>query len=177
MINLLPPGEKKQIADETNARIIFVLGIGFMIFLLVLFLSALFINVKLNGSLQADRILLNAAKEDFKKSGNVEVQKKLEADNQKIYQISTFYEGQSSLVSALELISDALPGGIYLTNLSYREDSGSFQISGFSPTRDNLYNLKNNLEKATAFKDVVFPPSDWLKPMDIDFQVNFKLSK
>jgi len=58
-----------------------------------------------------------------------------------------------------------------LTNLSIIFPSVS--LSGFAPTTETLFEFKENLEKEASFKEVCFPPTNWVNLTDIDFSVTF----
>ena len=80
----------------------------------------------------------------------------------------------------MEKISETLPQGVYLTNLSLRpapKEAQKLQVSlaGFCPTRDILSEFKKRLEAVEVFKEIDFPPSNWLQSKDIDFYLTLKL--
>jgi len=80
------------------------------------------------------------------------------------------------------MVSQKLPSNTYLTNfrlstvmLKEKENELSISLSGFSPDRDVLMEFQKNLESEDMFQEVDFPPSNWVKPNDIDFLVSFKV--
>ena len=82
----------------------------------------------------------------------------------------------------LEEISKIIPSEISLTNLSIfsekKKNEGQtikVSLSGFAPTRKSLFYFRKKLKEAEFFKNVSFPPSNWIKPTDIDFSINFEV--
>jgi len=90
--------------------------------------------------------------------------------------LETFYQGQLDLTSILGKISQTLPQEIYLTALNFNPQTSQFSLTGFSPNREILLQLKENLEKTEGFKEVYFSPACWISATDINFAVNFKIS-
>jgi len=61
---------------------------------------------------------------------------------------------------------------VTLSELSVVEKN--IHLSGFSPDRNSLVTFKSNLEKETAFKNIVFPPENWLEAKNISFSINLE---
>lgn len=181
MINLLPPEEKDKIFSAKRRKLItiFLLFVLFFSFYCVLILLP--VRFYIDGQVSSKEIILDVVKKDFERSGAKELQTKINSANLTLVELNNFYKSKVYYVRILEKISEALIEGTYLTNLSVTffetEEETGFRISlsGFAPTRDNLFSFKNNLEKQKDFKNVYFPPSNWVKSNDIDFVVNFNL--
>ena len=97
--------------------------------------------------------------------------------------MNSFYQSESNLTEILEKISETLPINVYLAALNFdlltatenEKHAAQISLSGFSPTREILLEFKKNLEKEQTFEEIYFSPSNWVKPTDIDFSVNFKI--
>jgi len=50
-------------------------------------------------------------------------------------------------------------------------------ISGLSPNREILFLFQKNLEESKEFSGIELPTQNWIKPVDIDFRVTFKIAK
>jgi len=181
MINLLPPTEKDVIKKEEKRRLIFIWGV-FVLFFLASFSTVLFsINTYLAGEVQAYKIL---ADYEQQKSVTMEVQnteKEINAINQKFIELSAFYQGQPRITGLFQKISEIIPNGIYLNSLSLdlnKDKNDHFQVSltGHSDTRETLVDFKETLEAESGFQGVYFPPSNWVKPADINFSASFEIA-
>ena len=101
--------------------------------------------------------------------------------NSILKELNSFYQNEANLVEVSRLISGFLPREVYLTTLHFNKAaglekekySGEVFLAGFAPSRETLTVFKKNLEK--EFKEVYFPPENWVKPTDISFTATFKV--
>lgn len=181
MINLLPPENKKEIIQEQNLKIVIILGILVLIFFvcfsLILFSMKIFVSEKA----EAQRFLLEEKEKELQSSQMQVLESDLAEFNKRILQLESFYQKQFKLSEPLGKISTFFSSEIYLNNLSITlqtSKEGVLQanciLSGFSPTREYLLKLKENMEKEESFKDIYFPPANWMNATSINFTVSFK---
>lgn len=175
MINLLPPQYKEELRQERNFRMILILTVTFLFFLISLILILFSVKFYIQSQADALEILISAEEKTIKKADATELNSKITEANKKIKNLLLFYEKQPNLVSLIEKIFQALPQGVNLTSLSWQKESGQVVLSGFSPSREILFELKSNLEATEEFTEVFFPPQNWIKPNNIDFQATFKV--
>ena len=101
--------------------------------------------------------------------------------NNNLVQLNSFYRNQPRFYEVFNQISKVLPDQIYLTNASVvlkAEEENEIlncSLTGYSPNRETLFSLKKNLEDNGVFKEIDFPPSNWVKAKDINFSVSFKI--
>jgi len=177
MINLLPSTQKEELIEEEKYKLVLILGILFSIFLICLILILFSIKIPISGQLEVQKILLSQQEENFKKSQIQNLEEKVISFNQVLSKLSSFYYSQISLAEISEKISQDLPSGAYLTNFNFNSETSQISLSGFSPSREILLEFKKNLEKEENFQEIYFPPSNWVKPDNIDFMVNFKITQ
>lgn len=177
MINLLSPKEKLILIQEENQKLILILGIILFLALLCFTLILFSIKIHISGELEAQKIFLEQKK--FDSFSTQEIEQEIKHQNLSFSELKTFYEKDFRKSEILEKISQKLPSSTYLTNfyLSTKEKESklSISLSGFSPDRDILLEFQKNLENEDMFQQVDFPPSNWVKPNNIDFSVSFKV--
>jgi len=173
MINLLPLQYKNELKEEKEYKLVLILGIIVLLFLISLSLILLSIKFYTQGQVESEKILLSLKEKQFKTPETEALQKDIVLVNQEISKLSSFYQNQTNLVEILEKLSQIFPPGMYLTSLSYQKAIFQISLSGYAPTRETLVQFKENLEK--EFKEVNFPPSNWVVPTDINFQTTFKI--
>jgi len=171
MINLLPPEEKKVLEMEENFRLVLILEILVLVFFLSLTLVLFSIKIYISGKLESQKVLADLEERQLKVSEIEALREKVKMANQELSKLETFYQQQFPLVESLEKISKNIPKQIYLNSLSFTKENYLVSLSGFSPDRETLYELKKNLEN--EFKDVNFSLESWFKPED--FSVTFKI--
>ena len=173
MINLLPPKYKEELKREENFNLVFILEILFLAFAISLTLILFSIKISLAGLIEEQKIFYETKDKEFSQLKPVEAE--LNSINKTLAEADSFYKEQFELTDFLERISKLLPPGIYLTSFSYQEGK-KINLSGFSPTVEQLLEFKNILEKQTDFKEIVFPTTVWLQLKNIDFNISFKIS-
>lgn len=175
MINLLPPQQKEEGIREEKWKLTSILGILSLVFLLYLSLILFSIKIYISSELESQKIIYDIEEKKFKASEIQDFQKKIISLNQNVSKLGSFYQEQIDLTKILEKISATLPPGVYLTNLNWQKEMSQIGVSGFAPARENLFEMKKSLEKEKDFENVYFPPSNWVKPKDINFYVTFKI--
>ena len=176
MINLLPPQYKEELKQEENYRLILILGILILIFLISLILILFSTEIYIQGQVKSAKILVDLEEEHFQTSEIQLLREKIILANQNLTKLNSFYQTQISSTEILEKISETFPSGIYLTSLSFQKSTSQISLFGFSPTRETLFKFKENLEERKEFTEIYFPPSNWVKPTNINFQVTFEVT-
>lgn len=179
MINLLPPQYKEELKTEEKLKIVLILVILFFSFLVSLTLILFSIYIYIEGEIETQEIIITGQEKQFETSKNKKIEEEIKIINQTVSDINSFYQTQFNFTQTLEKISESLPLGTYLTNLSFnpvikKENKFRVTVSGFSPLRENLFEFKKNLEKIPEFKELYFPPSNWIEPVNINFNICFE---
>ena len=176
MINLLSRQQKRELLREENFRAVLILGTALLFFLVSLVLILFSIRIYIQSITNSFETMAEAERKLLHLDELGELRQLVEARNKEIGDLKSFYEKQAYLSPVLNKISGVLPPRINLTSLSWKRETGQVVISGFSPNRDTLLFLKNNLEDQQDFTEIYFPPQNWIKPENIDFQANFKIA-
>lgn len=181
MINLLSPVEKHAIQKEEKYRLIFTLGV-FVLFFLATFSLILFsVRIYISGQAESQRILLNLEQQKSKTLEVQDIEREIKLINQNLSNLSSFYDRQPNLTELLGKISYIVSVDMYLNSMSLKPNGGDgdkFQVSltGYSPTREILLDFKKKLEVEPDFQGIYFPPSNWVKPVDINFSATFEIT-
>ncbi len=175
MINLLPPEEKEIVLTGQKQRTVLILGTMLLIFLVNLYLASTLIRIQLKSMVDSEQVLLQAASSEIVSSGGEAIRQKIITYNQELDFVQNIYGEQARTGDILRAIAELLPSGMRLKTFSYNGDSSLVALSGFAFSREGLFELKNRLESSEVFQEVDFPPSNWIKPRNIDFKASFKL--
>lgn len=179
MINLLPSKEKRELSIEKNIRITVILGSLAMLFLVCLSLLLLSINIFIVGGIETQKILFDQRAKELETFKMQSLQKDLVSFNKTLGYLDDFYGSRKDFVDVLKRVSDTVPDGVILSNLSLNpkaEGDLLCNLSGFSRDRETLLKFKENLEKEGMLKNINFPPASWVKPADINFSVSFGIN-
>lgn len=175
MINLLPPEEKANLSREENRRLLIILGFLFLVFSLSLFLILIAIKIYIYGTVQAQKVINEIEKERTETVQAQDLFKKVSDTNIVLTKLDSFYYQQIHLTKAIEKINRLLPSGTYLNSFYYLEKTSKIVLVGFSPSREELLEFKDNLEQEKAFQKIDFPPGLLAKSSNIDFNISFKI--
>jgi len=177
MINLLPPKNKEELIQDRHWKLVIILGMLVLFFLTCFSLILFSIKTFTSGQTEVQKILFNQREEEFKNSQIQIFQERVVSINKTLSQLNSFYQNKLYFTEFLERTSKTIPSEIYLTNLSAVShlEKINFSLSGFSPTRDILLELKRNLEKEEKFTNINFPPSSWVESESINFSVTFEI--
>jgi len=180
MINLLPPQNKKILKQEKVWKILMILSfdlfLGLVCFILILVIFYFFIV----GEINYERIVYEQREKEIDVLKMRELEQNLIAFNKIFSSLDNFYQNRFKAAETIVQITKLVPPEIYLTNVSINPKKDTEKmveciLSGFAPRRESLLDFKENLESRNNFKEIYFPPADWVKPTDINFTVNFKI--
>jgi len=181
MINLLPPENQKEIAQEQNWKMIIILGTLILIFFISFSLIIFSVKIFISGKVEAQKVLFEEKEKELQSPEMKYLESDLSVFNKRIFELESFYKNQFRITESLGKISTVFPSETYLNNLSINLQAGkeggtqaSYNLSGFSSSRESLLKLKENLEKEESFKDIYFPPADWMKATSVNFTASFK---
>ena len=180
MINLLPPSEKEKLFLEKKKRMVIILWFLALFFVVCLIFILFSVKIYLQDQLKIQKTLLSQSQ---KEAGMIEIKdfkERVNLINEKLAALNSFYRKKLYFSEVLENVSFTLPQGLYLTNLFFEKSKQSevaVFLSGFSPTRELLFDFKQKLEEEPDFKEVSFPPANWVKSKNINFIVSFKICK
>jgi Tfp pilus assembly protein PilN len=180
MINLLPPEKKEELLREKRLRLMTILGISLLFFLVCFSLILFSIKTFVGGEVEAQKILFEQREKELRNPQMQALEENLVSFNLVLSKLESFYHSQTKLNEILEKISEIIPSEIYLTNLSIVPSSEKTSrikcdLSGFSPTREKLLELKGNLEDEESFEGVSLPPASWVEATDINFIATFRI--
>ncbi|MDO8663230.1 MAG: PilN domain-containing protein, partial [Candidatus Wildermuthbacteria bacterium] len=156
-------------------RLILILGITALAALLSFILILFSIKVSILTNLEVGKIYFQQKERELAVPKNKEAEENIKNSNLIFSGLSDFYQKQIGLVDVQEKISETIPEGAYLATLNFNPSSSQIFISGFSPTRENLLEFRKNLEGEKFFKEIYFPPENWVAKTEVNFNASFKI--
>lgn len=175
MINLLPIQQKEELLQEEKFKLVLILGIVILVSIISLILILFSIKTSIASEVEIQKIYLDQREKELKSAQIQELEGKIKDLNLALSNLTSFYQSEIDLTEILEKISKTLPKDTYLTSLNFNLSTRQFSLSGFCPNRETLLEFKGNLERQEIFSQINFPPTNWVTPTDINFNVTFKL--
>jgi len=175
LLNLLPEDKKAHLKERVRSRFVFSQMLmllffqGFYIFILV---GAFF-------ALRYNETSFQNATQQLESGDNrrslVEIEKKFQEVNKKV-EVAVLLDLEHLHFTDLLLIFErALPAEVTLSSVATKEYEVSF--SGKAAERNDIVTLEKNLSAEPCIVAVDIPPSTWLSPKDISFQIGFSVKK
>ena len=96
--------------------------------------------------------------------------------NQQIYQIELIQKEYYSWTPHLTELSSMVPVGITLNTLTLNQKSGELNLTGEAPTRNNLLDLKKQLETLDWIDTINIPPTQLTEKTNIKFSLSSKIA-
>jgi len=180
MINLLPPQQKEELRNYKVKRIAIALAFAGTVFLLSFVLVLLTLSIHLQGEVDYQSSVLEAKRGKSRTDKIESIQDEFRVYNKRIDKIQSFYKQQDYPSEFLKELESTLPSSVYLTSLSYEKVSeGDYKarvsFSGYCPDRNTLFELKNRMDEKERWENLKLPPSNWVEPADINFNVSFEI--
>jgi len=186
MINLLPPKYRQKLREEERFRLVLLLGIILGIGLLALSVFFLVVQISLAKERLSQESNLSLLEAKSVKEGSILAE--IKNRNSKLRNIDSFKQKRRSLKDVFDEVDFALPQDLYLLSFSYTPASeikkkggetertlATIAVTGKAQTREELLLFKDALQANLFFAEVVFPPSNWVSPIDITFSFQAKL--
>jgi len=172
--NLIPPEQKERLRWKNYYQNI--ISSGFILFLLILvfiislagillFIHFKYLSIENKITIEQSRIIQTESYKDL--------EKKIINLNKNLADFRKTQNQKSNIYSLLDNISSSLFVGVTVYSLDVNRTAKLITVSGFSPTRENLLAIKNNLETNPNYKDIDFPLSNLANPQNINFRFSF----
>ena len=180
MINLLPGEQQDKLYQYRLKRLMLVLGVIGTIFLVALLALLLTLKIYLRAEVNYQASILEAKKGKSKTTKIKSIQNEFKTYNKKLTKVDRFYQEQEHPSEFLAEMNSVLPFSVRLSSLSYKKSleenyKAQVSLSGYCPNRDVLFKLKEKMDEKKSWEGIKFPPSNWVEPTDINFNVRFKI--
>lgn len=186
MINLLPPQYRQKLREEQRFRLVLLLGVILSIAFFALSVFLLVIQITLSNERLTQEVKLISFEERTTREDSILVE--IKNQNSKLRNIEAFKKQRRALKEVVGEVASSLPQELYLLSFSYTpaievvkkadkvvKTPAIIAVTGKAQTREQLLSFKDALQADPFFAEVVFPPSNWVKPTDITFSFQAKL--
>lgn len=173
-MNLLPQKERDLLFLKRIKNLVIILGAVITILFVCLILILLSLKFYLLADVGNQKFLLQDTQSAYQSPAMTNLKNAIQKYNKSLPAILSFYQSNVYFSDVLSAVSEIeRPEGLYFTNINISGRT-KVNISGFSPTRDNLIAFQKNLEKTTNIKNISFSQDSWISPVKVNFNVNFE---
>jgi Tfp pilus assembly protein PilN len=174
-LDLLPQEKKKELKRKKIFRRILREEILFLVpvFVLIAILVNIFYLIRLQRSIVVSAQASDKAQEKFQQLSSYE--DKFSKTNEAVAALLKIQAKHLHWEKLFRELDANVPQDVTITEIS----SKNYQIflTGKAKTRDNLLELKGKLDSSNCFENVNMPLSDLVTKEDVDFQMDFTITK
>lgn len=173
-INLLPRGRQHELNYE---RTLYSLTVAVVIAVVILVLGVLLqfgVWSYLNRKVVASTAEIEELKRVANKSENATVKEQIKKVNSQISDFTTLAKRTPQWSKVLAAFVADVPDGVRVTSFTADTVKSEITIGGYSPTRDLVIDLYNNINADKEhFKNINYPLENVTKPTDVKFTFTF----
>lgn len=173
-INLLPKLKQRELAHE---RTFYSVAIAVVIATVILLLGVLVqfgVSVFLNRTSVAVDAEIEQLKQVANKSENAEIKKQINEVNAQITDFTRLSRETPQWSRVISEFVKHVPAGVKITQFDATTEGQEITINGYSPTRDLVIDLYNNINADKAnFRDINYPLENVTQPTNVRFFFTF----
>ncbi len=175
-INLLPPNKQTDLYYEDlyhSTAVAVALGV---LILLTGIVAQVFVSIYLQNKTSKLIEEIQIQKQQTDKTENASQKAQIKLINSQMQDFEKLADQSPQWSKVLIAFSKQVPKSVKVDNFTADAKTGKITISGYSPTRDLVIELYNNLSSdKDHFKDVNYPLENVAKPTDILFNYSFTI--
>lgn len=177
-LNLLPQSKQRELYYEQLLHSVSV-AVGLAVAVLLLGVVAqigtrIILKQQLSG-IEAD---IQYFQQAVDKEENTALKQEIRVINNQMKDFQNLYQNTPLWSDVLEAFARQVPNGVLVTDFSGTLETGEIEIAGYSPTRELVIELYNNINADKEhFKDINYPLENVAKPTDVEFRYTFYLKE
>ena len=171
-LNLLPPGQKKQIYLEKINRWLVFYAASFCAILGGFVLMLLFIYVLISIESKTAETSYRVAQTGSQGQDLSSYEKLAQEFNLELEKVRSIQKEHKNYSLLFEQLLPLVPAGVRFKSLRI-DESNKIVLAGFVSDREQIIKFKDSLESSPHFSDIESPLSNLVKQSNIDFNLSF----
>ncbi len=176
-MNLLPKLKQRELEYE---RTLYSLTVAVVIATVILFIGVLVqfgVWTYLNNKIKASDAEIQELKNEANKSENATVKEEIKKVNAQIQDFTNLTAKTPQWSVVLAAFVKNVPNGVKITQFDADSVKKEVTISGYSPTRDLVIDLYNNINADKEhFKNINYPLENVTQPTNVRFYFTFSIA-
>ena len=174
IINLLPKQKQQELKDEaiyhSLASLVWVSVASFVLVFAAQFATKLYLQHRA-GTIQSD---INQLQQAVNRQDNSKIKTQITAVNNVVGDFDALAAAAPQWSGLIKAFTPLPPPGVHVLTLNVNVADRSVIITGFSPTRDLVIQLYNNILSDTDhFYGIDYPLENVSKPSNVNFHFTF----
>lgn len=173
-INLLPKSRQQELRYESLLHSLWVVfSLSLASFGLV-FLAQFATKFYLQAEAKSLSAQISQTKDLVSKNQSSTIKQQIQNENNVISDYKNLADAAPKWSNALKAFASLPPAGVQINSLSMNSTDNSVNITGFSPTRDLVIQLYNNiLQDNKDFYNIDYPLENLVNPVNVSFHFTF----
>ena len=173
-INLLPKSKQVELGFE---RVLYSVVVAVVVAILILLMAVVVqvgVYVYLDRKVSTVNEEIDQLKKLANKSENAEVKQQIRLVNAQIDDFTKLSEQTPQWAELLAALTKDIPESVKITQFDADTEKKEVSITGYSPTRDLVIELYNNINSDKVhFKNINYPLENVSQPTDVRFFFKF----
>lgn len=173
-INLLPKHKQTELyyEDLYHSTLMAVI-IGVVVVLLGV-VAQIFVMVYLNSKESSVSADVETLKQQTDKTENAELKRQIRSINNQMLDFEKLSANSPKWSKVIAAFAQQVPKGVKINSFIADSKTSKIEITGFSPTREAVIELYNNINSDKEnFKDINYPLENVAKPTNVQFNFAF----
>lgn len=176
-INLLPKLKQNELAHEKLFYSIAVAAVVGVAILLLVILVQIVVRVYLDQTLKSVNAQIEQMRRVADKSENAAIKQDIQSVNAQISDFASLTAQTPQWSSVMAALVKHVPDGVKITQFEARTAKGEISISGYSPSRDLVIDLYNNINAdKDNFQNINYPLENVTQPTNVRFFFDFAVA-
>lgn len=173
-INLLPQHKQSDLYYEDLYHSVTTLVVLSIVILLLGVVAQVFVWIYLDRQEKVLTTEVVELQQQIDKSENAQVKQEIREINTLMTDFESLYLSTPQWSRVLKSFARLIPDGVLISSFVADSKTGEIEISGYSPTREQVIELYNNINgDKEHFKNINYPLENVAKPVDVQFNFSF----
>lgn len=173
-INLLPQHKQTELYYEDlyhSTLVAVIIGVAVVLLGVV---AQIFVMVYLNSKERAVSAEVETLKQQTDKTENAELKRQIRSINNQMLDFEKLSANSPKWSKVIAAFAKQVPKGVKINSFVADSKTSKIEITGFSPTREAVIELYNNINSDKEnFKDINYPLENVAKPTNVQFNYAF----
>lgn len=173
-INLLPKHKQTELYYEDLYHSTLIAVIIGVVVLMLGIVAQIFVMVYLGSTEKRVSAEVETLKQQTDKTENAELKKQIRMINNQMTDFEKLAVNSPKWSKVVSAFAKLVPKGVKINTFRADSKTGKIDITGYSPTREMVIELYNNINSDKEhFKDINYPLENVAKPAEVQFNYTF----
>ncbi len=173
-LNLLPSHKQSELYYEDLYHSVSVAAVLSAAILLLGILAQVGVWFYLDNKEKSVTADVETLKQQIDKTENAQLKQEIKLINNQMNDFESLAKLSPKWSAVLRAFSAQVPSGVKIGSFSAETKTGKIEISGYSPTRELVIELYNNINSDKEnFRDIDYPLENVAKPTNVNFNYSF----